>query len=1259
MPSIVVDTPGIYTISLVVNDGIEDSVVDTVSITVENLIPVADAGPDQAGQVGDMVTLDGSASFDRDQDALSFSWSLTSRPAGSTATLSSAGTVTPSFTIDVAGDYEVELVVSDGTQQSDPDTVRVSTVNTRPVANAGPDQAAERGDAVSLDGSASTDVDNDELSFAWRFLSRPSGSAATLSNSTGARPQFTVDVPGDFVLQLTVSDGTAVSDPDEMTVSTTNSRPVADAGPDRSAAVGESVQLDGSASNDANGDEITFSWAFTSRPTGSTASLNDPTAVTPSFTLDRAGDYVLRLVVNDGLLASNPDSVRVSTTNAPPVADAGQNLSAFIGDLVRLDGSQSSDPDGDELTYIWSFTSRPAGSQAVLSNRNAVSPTFALDVRGDYLLQLIVSDGAVNSPPDTLRVSTENTAPVADAGANQSRPLGGLVTLDGSGSSDEDGDSLTYSWNFTSRPAGSSAALLNSSGVNPRFTIDVAGTYVVRLVVGDDIDSSAPDTVTISTANGKPVARAGADQTRSLGDTVVLNGSASSDPDEDELTFRWSFTSRPSGSSAALDDAGAVSPRFTLDAPGTYVVRLVVNDGTTDSDPDTVVIDTENSPPVANAGPDLSASVGSDVMLNATNSSDVDGDTLTYNWRFTSRPTGSTATLDDPSRARPTFEIDVAGTYVLQVTVSDGLITSNPDTVRVTTENAAPVANAGPDVSRLLGQTAVLDGTSSSDPDGDALTYTWSFTSRATGSTATLENGGTNTAQFRIDVPGVYVVQLVVNDGTQNSAPDTVTVTTLNTAPTANAGPDLSVAVDQAVQLDGRDSSDPDGDDLSYRWTITNRPGGSSSPLTNAGTPQPSITPDVAGTYLLQLIVNDGTTDSAPDSLSLTAQEDDPDPCPVAPAAPSGVSASDGTSADRVTVTWNRVTDAVAYRVWRATSNNVNAASPVSGWIDGTLYNDLSAPAPTVTETGGCNSQTMVDFNSAFYWVQARFNEECEGDLGGPDEGYRGAPSKAATDLGPVVVKALPGTVVDIVTRAAGPEDSLYIRVTSPEGDIQSVWGEVVAPDRKDDAVKWVGVDPDSAADGWVAYDPETPWTVGDRVDFTVNAETSTGLTLGPLRFTYAIVASDKGAAAAGEGVHLMPYTAEDVTVLDGGAGIPYALAPEQAFESPERIWLPVPEGVDPATLTVYYHVADGVTHGWYAADTVQGWMVPGSLQIHEEDDGAWIGLSVTHGGVVQLGTVANPAAQAGVVSHAGLPEFLILVIVLLIFLVPARRMAR
>jgi hypothetical protein len=263
-------------------------------------------------------------------------------------------------------------------------------------------------------------------------------------------------VSGTYVVQLIVNDGTVNSAPDSVSISTQNSPPVANAGPDQSVFFGDTVTLDGSGSTDVDGDPLTYSWSFTSRPPGSTATLSDPFAVNPTFVVDVSGTYVVQLIVNDGTVNSAPDSVTINTLNSPPVANAGPDQSPFVTDTVTLDGSGSTDVDGDPLTYSWSFTSQPAGSTATLSDPFAVNPTFVVDVFGTYVVQLIVNDGTVNSDPDTMTIITLNSPPNAVAvlvppPAGQVF-FGDTATLDGSGSSDVDDHSLTYSWSFTSLP---------------------------------------------------------------------------------------------------------------------------------------------------------------------------------------------------------------------------------------------------------------------------------------------------------------------------------------------------------------------------------------------------------------------------------------------------------------------------------------------------------------------------------------------------------------------------------------------------------------------------------------------------------------------------------------------------------------------------------------------------------------------------------------------------------------------------------------
>lgn len=140
----------------------------------------------------------------------------------------------------------------------------------------------------------------------------------------------------------------------------------------------------------------------------------------------------------------------------------------------------------------------PVGSTTTLSDPTLVNPTFVADVYGTYEITLVVSDPWVSSAPDTVIASFDNTAPVADAGQNQAVSVGESVTLDGSASYDANHDPLTYIWGFTGKPSNSSAQILPVDSVQPSFVADVAGTYVVNLVVNDGFLDSGASIVTIT-----------------------------------------------------------------------------------------------------------------------------------------------------------------------------------------------------------------------------------------------------------------------------------------------------------------------------------------------------------------------------------------------------------------------------------------------------------------------------------------------------------------------------------------------------------------------------------------------------------------------------------------------------------------------------------------------------------------------------------------------------------------------------------------
>ena len=477
--------------------------------------------------------------------------------------------------------------------------------NVAPVARATGPAELVTGSVATLDASASSDANQDPLTYNWVWVSKPSSSAASLSSSTAAQPTFTADMSGTYVLALTVSDGSLLSSPAVVTITATNANvaPVARAGEDQSVVLGPQgtqVTLDGTNSTDANpGDVISYSWSL-SRPSGSNAALDASNISKPKFTADVPGTYLANLTVSDGRATSNIASVRVlvSAANAAPVANAGPAQSVVAGMQVTLDGTASSDANLDQITYLWSLIAKPSGSSALLDVPTSVRPKFTADLPGTYAWGLVVNDGKVNSATSTVTITAApvNAAPVANAGAAQNVITGANVTLNGSGT-DANGDTLTYKWSLVSSPRGSAASLLNPNTASPSFTADLSGTYVAVLVVNDGkLDSAVSSTsVTASVVNLPPTANPGLAQTVTLtspAPKVTLSGMGSTDPNRDLLEYKWTLTTQPSDSQSTLtvDPTNSAIVTFTPDKVGAYIGTLIVNDGKVDSTPATVLI---------------------------------------------------------------------------------------------------------------------------------------------------------------------------------------------------------------------------------------------------------------------------------------------------------------------------------------------------------------------------------------------------------------------------------------------------------------------------------------------------------------------------------------------------------------------------------------------------------------------------------------------------------------------------------------------
>jgi hypothetical protein len=215
------------------------------------------------------------------------------------------------------------------------------------------------------------------------------------------------------------------------------------------------------------------------------------------FSLLQTTSLGMGYVTEDGV-RDVPRIGLILSTNEPPTADAGPDQSVRAPATVQLAGSAFDDNTASaNLIYQWSVQSSPAGSAVTFANTTQADTTVDIDLPGTYVLQLSATDeDGAESAPDTVTISSDNLAPTADAGADQMVVTGDTVNLDGSQSSDPEGDPLAFSWSLI-KPDGSVAILSDPNSVTPSFVPDVPGNYEAMLTVSDALSPGAPDSVII------------------------------------------------------------------------------------------------------------------------------------------------------------------------------------------------------------------------------------------------------------------------------------------------------------------------------------------------------------------------------------------------------------------------------------------------------------------------------------------------------------------------------------------------------------------------------------------------------------------------------------------------------------------------------------------------------------------------------------------------------------------------------------------
>ena len=562
---------GTHTITLTVTDNDGLTSTDTFELIAFNETPTAAvADKTIAAKTHESVELNGNNSFDSDGNIALYAWEYT--PPGASAPDILSVSDQPVFQLNTnllgVGTHVLTLRVTDNDGGTDTESlvITVEQGNLPPVANAGDDQSELGGTVMTLTGSA-TDDDGTVETYSWDEGATNYGTLAT------------VDLPenlavGTHIITLTVTDNNGKAGTDTVTVVVENNLPLAAAtatfGSDNAPVQGESIvegekiSFSGVGSSDKDS-LLTYLWLDS---VDGANGIELGTGVTLESSPALVGAHAVTLKVTDENGGTSNAEVIAFTVlkNEPPVAVAKVDDEVVFGVALILDASESTDDTNNIVSYQWSETD--GGVVTIYDTDTAANTVQVSDLaHGLHNITLTVTDNLGQTATADISVTVKNSAPVANAGNNQTVEPGDSVTFDGSGSKDFDGSIQTYVWTTEADV---------EIGTAVTFTKDdfIEGTHVITLTVTDNDGATADHKVTIVVAlNQAPIANAGADQILIPGSAVTFNGSDSADPDVGGSIVSYIWTTVAGG-----QIGNAVTFTDENLAEGSHVITLTVTD---------------------------------------------------------------------------------------------------------------------------------------------------------------------------------------------------------------------------------------------------------------------------------------------------------------------------------------------------------------------------------------------------------------------------------------------------------------------------------------------------------------------------------------------------------------------------------------------------------------------------------------------------------------------------------------------------------
>ncbi len=447
-------------LSITDNSGFECSTASTSQIIRVNIPPHASFISENRACVNEEITFDAGTSYTDAGKSLDYSWNF-----GDGETRLGVSQVNKSYA--KGGDYSVRLTVDDQSRTfcGSHTAEKIIHINEPPKAEAGNSVilrcAKETEDmVVHFDASATTDINNDPLTYIWDF--------GDDHKEKGIKVFHRYEKIGNYDVRLIVSDNTDLhcgTSVDFVTLKL-NQAPKANAGDDVTICVGEDVAFDGSESYIHKKGTALAQWFF-----GDGTSSKGLYA---THRYDRPGTYQSTLSLENKLNATCPNSrdTRVIIVNSPPTVSLKSVSSECVEKEIFFDASSAVDADGDDLQFLWNF-----GDGTALIAGSKISHTY--DLGGNYRINVIADDQKGTScSTATANVNIHiNTPPIANAGPNSSCCVDKAASFTASASSDPDGDRLTFTWDF-----GDGSKM---QGENVTHAYSREGSYNIRLTVDD------------------------------------------------------------------------------------------------------------------------------------------------------------------------------------------------------------------------------------------------------------------------------------------------------------------------------------------------------------------------------------------------------------------------------------------------------------------------------------------------------------------------------------------------------------------------------------------------------------------------------------------------------------------------------------------------------------------------------------------------------------------------------------------------------